>query len=96
MWSLREIRPPMKLETTVLGLKMQYYHYLNIFDITDNMRIGGAGAPRLRDQTPAGLVPPGVPGRFGVPPNHPPQAHFHRPTFTRPSHNANNPMNWGY
>jgi hypothetical protein len=45
----------MKLETTVLGLKMQYYHYLNILDITGNVRIGSAGATVLRALTPAGL-----------------------------------------
>ena len=93
MWSLRNIRPPMKLESTVLGLKMQFYHHLNILDISNDVCIGGVGAPILRAPTPAGLVPAGVPGRFGPPV---PPANIHRPTFTRQSHNANDPQNWRY
>ena len=95
MWSLRDIRPPMKLETTVKGLKMQFYHNRHIFDITNNVRIGGAGAHRLRNMTPANLVN-GVPGRAGhpiIPPLAPGQV-LYRPDFTKWSVNASNPQNW--
>lgn len=81
----------MKLETTVLGLKMHYYDDVNVLDITNDVRIGGAGAPTLRNVTPAGLVPPGVLGRFGAPI---PPMNVHRPFSTRQSHNAANPQNW--
>jgi len=84
----------MKLETTVLGLKMQYYHNLAIFDITQDIQIGGAGAPQLLAPTPANLVPAGVAvvGMQGGVPAAPPNIQL--PTFTRLSVNSMNPVNW--
>ena len=93
MLLLRSIRPPMKLETTVLSLKMHYYHAAHTLDVTNDVRIGGAGGAVLRDQTPANLVPPGVVGRFG-PPIPPPNVH--RPTFTRQSQNATTAHSWRF
>jgi hypothetical protein len=84
----------MKLESTVLGLKMQFYHDVNVFDITNSVRIGGAGTPVLRALTPAGLVPAGVAGRFGPPVA--PAFMIHLPTYTRPSFNSYNLQNWRY
>jgi len=91
MFNLRGIRPPMKLESTVLGLKMQFYQNRHILDVTNMVRIGGAGAPVLRHPTPANLVPAGMLGRFGNPI---PPLNIQRPAFTRNSNNANNPYNW--
>ncbi|KAF8629581.1 hypothetical protein AX14_011107, partial [Amanita brunnescens Koide BX004] len=37
MWSLCLICPLMKLQTTIQGLKMQYYAHLHLLDITNDV-----------------------------------------------------------
>ena len=47
----------MKLQTMVQGLKMQYYAHLHLLDITEDIQLGGAGAPQLLGPVPTLLVP---------------------------------------
>ncbi|KAF8329938.1 hypothetical protein F5887DRAFT_1002918 [Amanita rubescens] len=97
MWSLRLIRPPMKLQTTILGLKMHHYSDLDLLDITEDVQLGGEGAPQLLGPIPALLLPDppiAVAGMHHPHPGPPIPGDFDRPTFTRPSANADNPMNW--
>ncbi|RDB14841.1 hypothetical protein Hypma_016371 [Hypsizygus marmoreus] len=95
MWNLRNINPPMKLESTVIGMKMQFYHHAFLFDITADLQLGGAGAPTLRGPTPANLVQQAplmgnllpVPAPLVAPP-------VPLPVHTRASQSAGVPINW--
>ena len=87
MLSLRGLRPHGKLQSTVQGLKM---HRIDnwLYDVSDEVRIGGIYAGQLAGPTPRGLVPPDVAsiqpaGDFPLPPRH-----------TRPSIAALDPQNW--
>lgn len=78
------ILPLDKLPTTIKGLKMHYIDDMALFDVTDEVRLGGNVSPRLSGPAPRGLVhnlvgaghlllqPPGpVPQEHpGVPPRH--------------------------
>ena len=74
MLLLRNIRPPGKFQSTVQGLKM---HCIDdwVYDVSDEVRLGGAYATVLAGPTPRGLVPPHVPAvqppvDFPLPPQH--------------------------
>ncbi len=93
---LKAIRPPMKLETTVLGLKVQYYSNLHLLDVTQFVRIGGVFSTHLHGPIPATLLPPGVGiiGMNGGPPIQPFPINFPLPKYTRVSINTVNSVNW--
>jgi hypothetical protein len=93
--SLKFIDPPMKLETTVLGLKIHYYSNLHFFDLTDYVQIGGIFSQQLRGPIPASLLPAGgvVVGMNGGPPVHPGLG-FPLPKYTQPSAETLDPNNW--
>lgn len=84
MVQLRLIRPPGKLESTLLGLKM-----CRSIDVTDRMQLGGAFSLVLRGPTPVGLVPDGMDPAPVIP-----GPDFVRPSFTRPSAAADDPINY--
>ena len=86
----------MKLETTVLGLKVQYYSNLHLLDLTRFVQIGGPLSTRLRGPIPAHLLPAGVVvvGVNGGPPVHPLVVNFQRPSYTRLSANSVDPNNY--
>lgn len=91
---LKLIDPPMKLETTLLGLKVHHYPQLNLLDMTDFMRIGGILSRQLRGPIPASLLPPGMMivgmnGGIPVPP-----VNFQLPKYSRVSPESLNPNNW--
>jgi hypothetical protein len=85
----------MKLATTVLGLKVHYYSDLNILDLTNYVRIGGAFSSHLQGPIPASLLPAGavVVGVNGGPPIQPPNP-FQLPKYTKQSAQSQNPKNW--
>ena len=85
MIQLRLIRPPGKFESTLLGLKL----YRSLFDITNQMRLGGEFSQVLRGPTPAGLVPAGMNPAPVIP-----GPDFVRPVSTKPSVAANDPINY--
>jgi len=62
---LKAIRLLMKLEMTVLRLKVQYYSNLHLLDVTRFVWIGGIFSTRLRGPVLAALLPPGV-GIVGI------------------------------
>ena len=86
MLGLMNIPPPGKLQTTIKGLKM---HRINdwMFDVTQDIRLGGRYAPTLEGLTPRALVPFDVPGAQ-PPPN------FIIPAHTGDSAAARKPANW--
>ena len=84
----------MKLQTTIQGLKMQYYAHLHLLDITEDIQLGGAGAPQLLGPVPALLVHEAPIAGMHRPQRGAPIGDFHRPIFTRQSANADDPMNW--
>src|ERR1700688_2432125 len=67
---LKFIDPPMKMETTILGLKVHYYSNLHLLDLTGWVRIGGPFSAWLRGPIPTLLLPAGVAvlGMNGGPP----------------------------
>ena len=85
MIQLRLIRPPGKFELTLLGLKL----YRSLFDITNQMRLGGEFSQVLRGPTPAGLVPAGMNPALVIP-----GPDFVWPASTKPSVAANDPVNY--
>ena len=92
---LKFIDPPMKLETTVLGLKVHYYSNLHLLDLTGFVRIGGAFSRQLRGPIPASLLPAGVivVGMNGGLPVHPFPL-FQLPKNTQPSAHTLDCNNW--
>jgi hypothetical protein len=92
---LKFIDPPMKFETTILGLKVHYYSNLHLLDFTNHVRIGGVLSSHLRGPIPASLLPAGavVVGMNGGPPVHP-FHNFQLPKHTRPSAQSVDPNNW--
>ena len=93
---LKFINPPMKLETTLLGLKVHHYSNLNILDLTAFMRLGGVLSSRLRGPIPAHLLNPVGPvmGVNGGPPVPPLLVNFQLPRYSRQSFNSVNPHNY--
>jgi hypothetical protein len=92
---LKFIDPPMKLETTVLGLKVHFYSNLHLLDLTAFVRIGGAFSRQLRGPIPAFLLPAGavvVGMNGGAPVN--PGPFFPLPKYTQPSAQTLDPNNW--
>ncbi|RDB26647.1 hypothetical protein Hypma_005552 [Hypsizygus marmoreus] len=95
MWQLRNIQPPMKLQSTILGLKMQFYHFAHLFNITQDMQLGGAGAPTLLGPVPANLVLQApLHGNLAPAPVPLAAAPNPLPVHTRPSQNAGNAITW--
>jgi len=96
--TLKFINPPMKLETTILGLKVHYYDNLHLLDLTMNIRIGGALSTILEGPIPEFLFPENpafeVLGIHGGPPVHPNPNNFQRPKYVRQSPNSTNPANY--
>jgi hypothetical protein len=90
MIQLCQIKPPGKLESTLLGLKMHYIYHLQDMDVTNQLQLGGAFSPALRGLTPTALVP----ARILVPGPVIPGPSFVRPVHTRPSAMANDPNNY--
>ena len=56
MYILSQIRPPGKLQSTVLSLEMHHIPHLDDMDITNRLQFGGALSTRLLGPTPAGLI----------------------------------------
>ena len=81
--TLKFIDPPMKLETTILGLKVHYYDNLHLLYLTMNIQIGGALSTILQGPIPESLCPayPAVIGIHGGPPIHPNPINFQRPKY---------------
>lgn len=48
MVQLATIQPSGKLESTMISLKMHYFHHLNDMDVTNQLRLGGAFSTTLR------------------------------------------------
>lgn len=86
MLGLLDARPPSKLESTIKGLSL---HHVSdwVFNVTDEIQVGGAYSPRLRGPTPAGLVPPDVPAAL-------PPLPWWPPLHTQQSEPAMNVANW--
>lgn len=93
MYILSQIRPPGKLQSTVLSLKMHHIPYLDDMDITNRLQFGGAHSTRLLGPTPAGLIAQIPDGLLNPAPLVPGPGYI-RPVHTRSSPNANNPMNY--
>ncbi|KIM62642.1 hypothetical protein SCLCIDRAFT_24931 [Scleroderma citrinum Foug A] len=87
MLMLMDIRPPGKLESTVKGLKLHYVSN-QLFDVTDDIQLGGAYSPRLQGPMPAGLVPPNVQAAVLLVPLQ------RLPVYTRRSDEAMDVNNW--
>jgi hypothetical protein len=88
MLMLRSIPPPGKLQSTIQGLKM---HRIDdwVYDVSDDMRVGGMYTGELVGPTPRELVPPNIasiqpPGNFPLPPQ-----------YIQPSIAALDLQNWG-
>ena len=92
---LKFIDPPMKLETTILGLKVHFYSNLHLLDLTQAIRIGGPLSRQLRGPIPASLLPAGalVVGMNGGVLVHP-LPNFQVPLYTRLSAAVVDPLNW--
>jgi len=86
MLSLTMVEPPGKLESTVKGLKA---HHIPdwVFDITEEIQLGGLYSPFLPGPTPARLVPQNVPC-------FPPVDPILLPQHTQPSPQAQDTNNW--
>jgi hypothetical protein len=93
MFSLFNIQPPGKLESTIHHLKMYYMHQVFLEDVSAGVRLGGICSGRLRGPTPAGLVAP-VAHLLFPPPAPVPPGPFHVPQGTSASPAALNPANW--
>ena len=92
---LKFIDPPMKLETTILSLKVHYYSNLHLLDLTNHVQIGGVFSRHLRGPIPAFLLPAGVVvfRMNGGPPVHP-FPNFQLPKYSTPSAQSLDPNNW--
>ena len=86
MLRLMNTPPPGTFQSTITQLKMHRIG-LWMFDITQDVRLGGRYAPTLAGPTPRALVPLGVSG-VQPPPN------FVLPAHTRDSAAAREPTNW--
>jgi len=92
MFALVNIQPPGKMESTVGGLKLHFFHLPAIQDVTADVQLGGVHATILRGPTPRNLVTP-VAAALAVPPAIPalPPA---LPRYSHPSIGAGIPANW--
>ncbi len=91
MLSLRHIKPPGKLPTTVSGLKMHYIPDFALMDVTAGVQLGGQYSPAMIGPVPRRLVP-GAMMAAAQPP--PPHLHPFPPRHTKDSPAAQELENW--
>ena len=86
MLGLLDARPPGKLESTMKGLSL---HHISdwVFNVMDEIQVGGAYSLRLQGPTLAGLISPNIPAASLPLPWRP-------PLHTRRSEPAMNVANW--